>query len=155
MKLVAVVGCMGRARASAVLAASLLLVAAGVAGCGGGTSTADVRNCLSAPVVSFQQARGAPRTYKSLEVTVSCNPPHPFEVSEVSEGVDYPVLMIQHGGEDTCVGRLFRAKGEDCAVQVAFEPSSNNNVGGYETSVFFQYAHENETFIASLVGRIT
>ena len=134
------------------MSALLALLATGAAGCAA-TTSAYVGNCLGASVVAFQSKQGDPRIYQNLDVTVSCNPKHPFELSEVSESGDYPVLAVQRGGTDTCLHRQFKAKGEKCAIQVAFEP--NSKPGEYATLIFFQYAHENETFITAVAGNIS
>ena len=128
--------CLTKARHGAVLAGSLLLAAAGVVGCGA-TATADVSNCLAGSPVSFERSQGDPRTYHDLELTVSCSPTHPFELAEVSEGGDYPVLAVQRNGKNTCLHRQFKAKGEKCAIEIAFEP--NNQPGDYGTDIYFGY----------------
>ncbi|HSZ05713.1 MAG TPA: hypothetical protein VK778_11035 [Solirubrobacteraceae bacterium] len=135
----------------AAVIGSLLLVAAAIAGCGA-TASADVKDCLASSPVSFEQTQGQPRTYKDLELTVSCSPGHSFELTELKEGEDYPVLAVQHGGKDTCLHRRFKAKGERCVLELAFEPS--NKPGAYSTYFYFQYAGEDETFIATATGTI-
>ena len=140
-------------RRGAGLAAALALSATGVVGCAATTTTADVRDCLVGSPLSFARRQGEPRAYGNLELTVSCSPKHPFELSEVSEGGDYPVLAVQRGGRNTCLHRRFKARGERCAVEVTFAP--NNGLGRYWTEVYFQYAGEDEVFIATVTGDIT
>jgi hypothetical protein len=152
MRVTCVSGRSAAARRSFALGASVMAVAAGAAGCGGATTSAYVSNCLSSSLVSFERTQGEPRTDQNLELTVSCDPKRPFELSEVSESGDYPVLAVQHGGTDTCLHRQLKAKGEKCAIQVSFEPK--NGPGQYATEIFFQYAGENETFIARVSGSI-
>jgi hypothetical protein len=134
-----------------VVIGSLLLVVAAITGCGA-TASADVKDCLASAPLSFEQTQGEPRTYRDLELTVSCNPRGSFELTELSEGEDYPVLAVRHGGRDTCLHRQFKAKGERCVLELAFEPS--NNPGAYSTYFYFQYAGERETFIATATGTI-
>jgi hypothetical protein len=135
----------------AVVVGSLLLASAAIAGCGASAS-ADVKNCLASSPVSFEQTQGEPRTYKDLELTVSCTPRHSFELTELNQSGDYPVLAVQHGGKDTCLHRQFKAKGETCVLELAFEPS--NNTGAYSSYFYFQYAGERETFVATATGTI-
>ncbi len=62
------------------------------------------------------------------------------------------MLAVQHGGKDTCLHRQFKAKDEKCTIAVMFEPSGRP--GAYETDIYFQYAKENETFIARVTASI-
>jgi hypothetical protein len=133
------------------MSGSFLLAAAAIAGCGA-TASADVKDCLASSPLSFEQKQGAPRTYKDLELTVSCSPKHSFALAELSEGGDYPVMAVQRGGKDTCLHRQFKAKGERCVLELAFAPS--DGPGPYWTYIYFQYAGEHETLIATVTGRI-
>jgi len=138
-------------RRGPALAVLLMLAVAGVVGCGA-TTSADVKNCLSSSVVSLEKRQGEPRTYDNLELTVSCSPKHPFELAEVSESGDYPVLAVHRGGTNTCLHRLLKAKGDKCAIELEFDPG--NQPGDYATDIYFQYAKENEVFIAPVTGVI-
>jgi hypothetical protein len=136
---------------SAVVGAGSLVIASCVASCGGSAST-KISDCLKGSLVLFEEAHGSSRTYQPLRLEVTCSPAHPFALSEIGESGDEPVLALERGGRNTCLHRLFRAKGENCLVEVFFDP--RNPPGEYYTFLNFKYAGEFETYTIRMVGYI-
>jgi hypothetical protein len=132
--------------------AGLTLIAVCLVSCGSKTPVAMISNCFTSPLRYLEPKEGQPRVRVDLELVVSCNATHPFELSEVATSGDSPVLGIEQGGVDTCLHKQFKTRGERCTLQMFFDP--RNQPGPYETIITFQYAGENETYIARVSGYI-